>query len=277
MKCMEIQGGSGTTNIHFPRPGLDIWLCSESQAGTKVGGSDLYLLSSCASGRITRMLLADVCSYGSEFTQTAKDLRELMKKNINSIRQSRFVRQLCHQLENESQRGCFATMVLSTYFAPTRTFYLCNAGHAPPLLYHANSEEWSVLKHTSNGASVDEPPHGVVGRDEYQEFATKLDVGDLALSFSSALPECCDEQGRTIGCEGLLSRVRQLDPRQPALLASNLADGIRCEHAENLTSDDGTVMICQVTPNGVPWQDSALAPFRYFKKISDETLFRQVQ
>ena len=139
MNCMEIQGGSGATDNHFSRPGLDIWLSSQSQACTKTGGSDLNLLSSCASGRITRMMLADVCDYGSGFTKTAIDLRELMKKNINTIGQARFVRQIYHQLVKDSRRGCFATMVLSTYFAPTRRLSLCNAGHALPLLFRATT------------------------------------------------------------------------------------------------------------------------------------------
>lgn len=275
MNCMEIQGGSGSADYYFSRPGLDIWLTSHSQACTKAGGNDLYLVSSCASGRITRALLADICSYGSDFTKTASDLRELMKKNINSIRQSRFVRQLGYQLENDSHRGCFATMVLSTYFSPTRKFTLCNAGHALPLLFSATSHEWSLLIQTSNELSLKEPTHGVVGRDEYQEFETKLDIGDLVLSYSSALSECRDGDSHTIGCEGILSRVRQLDPHQPAQLAATLIDGIRREQSENLASEDGTIMLCQVTPNKVTWLDNMLAPFRYLTKVSDRTRIRQ--
>ncbi|MDC0936800.1 SpoIIE family protein phosphatase [Pirellulales bacterium] len=275
MHCMEIQGGSGSTSNYFSRPGLDIWLSSQCSACAKAGGSDLYLLSSCASGRITRMLLADVCSYGSEFARTAADLRELMKKNINSIRQSRFVRQLGHQLENDSKRGSFVTMLLSTYFAPSRKFTLCNAGHALPLLFSAKSRNWSVLKQTSNKPSLNDPLHGVVGRDEYQQFEMKLEVGDLVLNYSSALAECRNGDGHTIGCEGVLSRVRRFDPYQPAQLAANLAAAIRREHPENLTKEDDTVMLCLATLNKVPWIDDVLAPLRYLKNVSDKTRIKQ--
>jgi sigma-B regulation protein RsbU (phosphoserine phosphatase) len=273
MNCMEIQGGSGSTNNHFSRPGLDIWLSSQSQASTKAGGSDLYLLSSCASGRITRMLLADVCDNGSGFTKTAINLRELMKININTIRQARFVRQLSDQLENDSQRGCFATMVLSTYFTPTRRLTLCNAGHAPPLLFRATSQKWSILKQVPHDQSVDEPLHGVVGRDEYQEFETQLEIGDMVLSYSSALPECHDERGHTMGCEGVLNRVRNLDTLQPAKLAASLVNGIRRDHSENLAREDGTTMLCQATPNKVPWLDNVLAPLRFLQAVSDKSHF----
>jgi hypothetical protein len=276
MHCMEIQGGSGSTNNYFSRPGIDIWLSSQSSGFAKAGGSDLYLLSSCASGRITRMLLADVCSYESEFTRAATDLRELMKKNINSIRQARLVQQLVHQLENDSQRGSFTTMLLSTYFAPTRKFTLCNAGHAPPLFFRAKSHNWSVLKRTSNERSLDEPLQGLVGRDEYQQFEMQLEAGDLVLNYSSALAECRDSAGHTIGCEGVLSRMRHLNPNQPDKLAANLAAAIRREHPENLANEDDTVMLCQATPNKVPWIDNVLAPLRYLKNVSDQTRIEQV-
>jgi sigma-B regulation protein RsbU (phosphoserine phosphatase) len=271
MNCMEIQGGSGSTKNHFSRPGLDIWLSCQSHSCAKAGGSDLYLVSSCASGRITRTLLADIFSYGSDFTRTASDLRELMKKNINSIRQSRFVRQLSNHLAHSSERGCFATMLLSTYFAPTRKFTLCNAGHAPPLLFRSKSGSWSLMKQTSNELSSAEFPHGVVGRDEYQQFETKLEDGDLVLSYSSAISECRDEQGHTLGCQGLLEQVSQFDPYQPSELAKKLSDSIREEHPENLAEEDATIMLCQATPNKVPWQDNVLAPFRYLKNASDKT------
>jgi sigma-B regulation protein RsbU (phosphoserine phosphatase) len=276
LHCMEIQGGSGSADYYFSRPGLDIWLTSHSQACTNAGGNDLYLVSSCASGRITRTLLADVCSSGSGFTRTASDLRELMKKNINSIRQSSFVRQLGIQLENDSKRGSFATMLLSTYFAPTRKFTICNAGHALPLLFRSKPREWSVLNQTSNKLSLKAAMHGVIGRDEYQQFETKLEVGDLVLSYSSALSECLDKDRHTIGCEGILSRVRQLDPHQPTQIAAILTDTIRREDCGNLASEDGTVMLCQATPTKVALLDSVLAPWRYLTKVSDKTRIRRI-
>ena len=271
MKCMEIQGGSGSTKNHYTRPGLDIWLSSQSQSCTSAGGSDLYLLSSCASGRITRLLLADVCSYGPDFARTAGDLCELMKAYINSIRQSRFVRQLSHHLADSSSRGCFATMLLSTYFAPTRKLAVCNAGHAPPLLFRADTREWSMLKRTSCVRRLSESPMGVVGPGEYQQFETRLEIGDLVLSCSSILSECLDADGHTIGSEGLLRRVSDFDPDQPVVLATNLANSIRGEHCENLASEDATVILCQAAPNKVPWMDNLLAPFRYLKSVSDKT------
>jgi sigma-B regulation protein RsbU (phosphoserine phosphatase) len=271
LNCMEIQGGSGSTSNYFSQPGLDIWVSSSSATSSKAGGSDLYLLSSCASGRITRMLLADICCHGLGFGQIASDLRELIKKNINSVKQARLVRQIDQQLDSESQRGCFATMILSTYFAPTRTLSLCNVGHASPLLFRAKSRQWTMLKHTPTELSANETPDGVVGCDEYQQFDTQCDVGDLVLSYSSTLSECRDQHGHTIGCEGVLSRVLRIESSRPAQLAASLADAIRKEYSGNLSGEDGTIMLCQTTSNKVPWLDNILAPIRYLRGVSDKT------
>lgn len=271
MHCMEVCGGSGSTRDYYTRPGLDIWLSSQSQSCPSAGGSDLYLLSSCASGRITRMLLADVCSHGTDFARTAGELRELMKANINSIRQSRFVCQLSDQLSDSSERGCFATMLLSTYFAPKRKLTVCNAGHAPPLLFRAATREWLIMKQQSTNRKISESSMGVVSPNEYQQFETTLEIGDFVLNCSSTLSECVDSAGHTIGSEGLLRRVSDFDVDQPELLARNLANSIRGEHGENLASDDATVMLCRAVPNKVPWKDNLLAPLRYFRSVSDKT------
>lgn len=271
INCMEIRGGSGPTSDYFPRPGLNIWLSSQSGTCTATGGSDLYLVSSCASGRITRILLADVCSYGSEFTATAGDLQAMMKKYINTIRQTRFVREINEQLELCSQHACFVTMVLSTYFAPTRTLTLCNVGHAPPLLFRARTRTWSALKQFPDNTALKDTTISVVDRNEYQEFSVKLEVGDLVVSYSSALTECRDENGQTLGSEGVLSRVRQLGAARPSEIQKSLADGIRLEHDDNLVGEDATIILCRATSNGIPWIDSLLAPFRYFGRVTDKT------
>ncbi len=80
------------------------------------------------------MLLADVCGFGSLFADISSELRDLLKRNVNTIKQSRAVREMSCRLDDASHRGGFASTLISTYFAPTRSFSLCNAGHPPPFL-----------------------------------------------------------------------------------------------------------------------------------------------
>ena len=79
MQCMEVWGGNVRVERHFQTPGLDVWISCQPEGQADAGG-DVYYLSSCASGRITRILLADVSGHGELVASTAAGLRDLMRK-----------------------------------------------------------------------------------------------------------------------------------------------------------------------------------------------------
>ena len=56
---MEVWGGSQLTARGVELGGLDAWVYSKPFGHAKRGG-DVYYASSCATGRISRLLLADV-------------------------------------------------------------------------------------------------------------------------------------------------------------------------------------------------------------------------
>jgi len=62
MQCMEVWSGSQLTAQGVAFGGLDAWVYSKPYGGAKHGG-DIYYASSCATGRITRLLLADVSGH----------------------------------------------------------------------------------------------------------------------------------------------------------------------------------------------------------------------
>ena len=89
----------------------------------------------------------------------------------------------------------------------------------------------------------------------------------LVYKHFAAIEIACD----AIGLEGLLSHVRQLDPQKPSELANKLVTQIRNEDADNLTTEDATVLLCRATDTRVAWQDNLLAPFRLLRAVADET------
>ena len=144
MQCMEVWGGNSGVNRAFEMPGLETWVFSKPHLESVAGG-DVYYLSSCASGRITRMLLADVSGHGPAVADLATGLRNLMRKNVNLVKQSRFVTGMNRQFLRLSEQGAFATAVVATFFQPTRRLTVCNAGHPPPLLFDASENRWSPI------------------------------------------------------------------------------------------------------------------------------------
>src|SRR5271155_5079832 len=127
MQCMEVWGGSQLTSGTVEFGGLNVWVYSKpfDQAP---GGGDIYYASSCATGRISRLLLADVSGHGNSVAATAADLRTLMRRFVNRLDQTEFVRLLNQQFTALSQDGTFATAVVTTFFAPSRLLSVCNAG-----------------------------------------------------------------------------------------------------------------------------------------------------
>ena len=70
MECMELWGGSRETNTRLSMSGLDAQVYSRAYGSSDHGG-DVYYFSSCASGRISRVLLADVTGQGGAVAKTA--------------------------------------------------------------------------------------------------------------------------------------------------------------------------------------------------------------
>ena len=217
------------------------------------------------------MLLADVCGGGSLFGEIAGSLRELMIRNVNSIQQTRLVRTMGHRLEGSSQHGGYASALVTTYFAPTRSFSLCNVGHPPPLLFRARSDEWSVLKQVPESMPSPDAPLGVIAPEEYQQLTTTLASGDLVLSYSNVFTECIGGNGRMLGVEGFLGLVRQLDAGRPSGFAANLVSKIVQHQADNLADVDATLLVCCATETPVAWWDNLLAPFRLLRRAVDKT------
>src|ERR1700687_999293 len=146
MQCMEVWGGSQLTTRGVEFGGLDAWVYSKPYGNAQHGG-DVYYASSCATGRISRLLLADVAGHGDSVTATAADLRALMRRFVNRLDQTEFGGLLNKQFAELWREATFATAIVATFFAPSRRMTVCNAGHPRPLLYRAARQQWDFLGH----------------------------------------------------------------------------------------------------------------------------------
>ena len=272
MHCMEVWGGNTAVDKWFDMPGLTAWVYSQPH-GTSSGGGDVYYLSSCASGRITRILLADVSGHGEKVSQVAVSLRELMRSHVNLVRQKRFVMAVNRAFTDADHTGKFATAIIGTYFAPTRSYEFCNAGHPPPFLYRANTKTWSMLDITEQERDEMPPsfPLGIDAATEYEQRSVKLEPGDAILSYSDALIESVRQDGELIMPAGLLDIVQSIEMGHPEAFVPKLIDAIRGLSPENLMGDDTTIIMCQATKSRPSLKNNLLAPIRVLRKATDNT------
>jgi sigma-B regulation protein RsbU (phosphoserine phosphatase) len=243
MQCMEVWGGSQLTSSGVELAGLDVWVYSKP-FGQAPRGGDVYYLSSCASGRISRLLLADVSGHGKSVASTAADLRTLMRRFVNRLDQKEFVRLLNEQFTALSRNGTFSTAVVATFFSPTRRLSLCNAGHPRPLLFRARDGRWSFLGHDDHAEKKGPRniPFGVLPITDYAQLDIELEPGDYLLSYTDALIESCDADGEMLGEEGLLRIVNLLGDVAAEKVIAALLQEIGERFPENLSADDVTLM-----------------------------------
>lgn len=229
MQCSEVWGGIDPVDRAVTMQGLDAFVLSRPFAGDEAGG-DIHYLSSCATGRITRALIADVSGHGAAVATTAANLRALMRRFVNYIDQTRLTAALNAEFAASAADGRFATAVVVTYWTPTDDIELTIAGHPPPLLYRASDAEWGRL---APGPAADPDqglprnlPLGVLDATAYSRSRARLARGDLLLLYTDGAPEAQSPDGRQLGEAGLLRLLRDLGPPTAETLLGDLAAAI---------------------------------------------------
>jgi serine phosphatase RsbU (regulator of sigma subunit) len=271
MTCMEVWGDSQLTASGIEMGGLDAWVYSKPFGQAQRGG-DVYYASSCATGRISRLLLADVSGHGHSVANTAADLRTLMRRFVNRLDQKEFVRLLNQQFVALSRMGTFATAVVTTFFAPSRRLLICNAGHPRPLLYRVATKEWTLLgeDEISEEKKPQNIPLGIMDLTDYEELDVELEPGDCFMKYTDALIESRDADGEMLGEAGVLRILNLIGDVDPAKMIEALLKEIRERYPDNLSEDDVTVMLIRV--NGrqprIPFQEKLSAAGRFFSTLA---------
>lgn len=218
------------------------------------------------------MLLADVSGHGASVAPVAVALRDLMRQNINFIKQTQLVSALNSRFESISADGCFATTLVSTFFSPTRTLSVCNAGHPVPLFRNAVTGHWKPYEPGTEDRSVKNMPIGILDDGKYRSSKIRLDVNDLVLTYTDSLSEAAGADGKLLGTQGVCNIVNSLSAVPPESLIPELLAAIRGINPDNLTADDTTVMLLRANGTGVPFMENLKAPFRMLKGLFSSRL-----
>jgi phosphoserine phosphatase RsbU/P len=260
LRAYEIWGGNGAARQQAVMPGFDAWLYARPHGGAAAGG-DLRVVSACAAGQIIRFTLADMAGHGEEASALALGLQSLMRKHMNTPDPSKFVRALNVELTRLQQQGRFATAVIQTYFAPTDHFIVCNAGHPRPLLRRAGTGEWTLLDEKCAGVldaaraketGITNLPLGILAPTRFPQFATKLEPGDVIVSYTDSCIEATNPDGEPLGEEGLLRLARGLSGDDPGRLGMALVEAVAAWRGGKPSDDDETVLVLRHNASNPP-------------------------
>jgi len=271
MECMELWGGSSDADTTVSMTGLRGELFSRS-FGEGGSGGDVYYFSSCASGRISRVLLADVTGHGEAVAQTAIALRSLMRDNVNVIGQSRLVETLNEEFGRIARAGGFATAVAVTHFSPTRTMSVTVAGHPPPIIYRQESQQWELLNLASSipPSNHQDLPLGVMDESAYTATSFTMTPGDRILLYTDAFSESRNASGEMLHPAGLRNLLDALATDDVPVTLHNLIEDLRRQSPRNLTDDDATAVLLEPTGQRISLKQNLLAPWKMARGVVEK-------
>lgn len=259
LQCMEIWGGNRAADTRVELTGLDAWVYARPYQGADEGG-DIHYLSSCASGDISRLLVADVSGHGAGVAGAASALRTLMRRNINHVEPRRLAAELNSAFGPIAREGGFATAVVASYYRPKRRLSLCNAGHPRPMLFRRAGGGWSVLDahaddrgaRAGDAGALANIPLGIADGVRYDTASVQLEHGDVVLVYTDSLIEArgpVDDQARAggvLGERGLLDVLASIKVESVAGLLRDIAE--RVPGLADSRGDDVTMLA--FSPNG---------------------------
>lgn len=243
LECLEAWGGNRRVNHAVELPGLVGWIYSDPVEVGSLGG-DVHYISVCSKGIISRFALADVSGHGQSSSIVAELLRNLIRKHINTWDQSELMHELNESLRSELENEGYATAVLFAYCRSTRELVLTNAGHPPPLWYHAKSGTWGWLEPATPFArSIEGLPLGLIAGTDYVQVAVQLNRNDVVILYTDGITDAIDMTGSLLGGDGLMEIVQNLPVESPALMAQRLYAAVQNFRGDAPKNDDRSFFI----------------------------------
>jgi serine phosphatase RsbU (regulator of sigma subunit) len=202
-------------------------------------------MSVCDHDLISRVALADVSGHGRVVSAMTETLQRLMRDNIDVWDESDFMRGLNGAFALSGQNK-YATAIVLSFHRITGRLAFSNAGHLPPLWYHARYKTWGWLKENddcraNNGSGL---PIGLIPGTDYCQTAVKFEPSDLLVLYTDGITEAENDSDQSLDREQLLKWAREAPIGSPEALGRALVQRLesfqgRCRR------DDETLIVLQ--------------------------------
>ena len=217
------------------------------------------------------MMIADICGSEETCRKLSCEMRDGLIRSINSIWQNKVVENVSKQFRAFASLGGCGMASVATYFAPTRSFVMCNIGNPPPLIFRARERKWEALHgETQIVDNASESIDGLYGEGEYRHVKTKLEIDDTIVLYGNGFARSAFPNGGIVGHTRLIDALQDAPHTQPD---SRLAHLIGLIQGNGVQDEDSTIMVCRVTNARVRLRDNLLAPLRLFQRPADSTAF----
>jgi len=243
LMCSEVWGGNRKIFRAVQLSGVTAWVAS-LPLNEGEGGGDLHYMSVCDHDLISRVALADVSGHGRVASTMAETLQRLMRENINVWDQSDFMRGFNDTFVRSGQNK-YATAIVLSIHRVTGALAFSNAGHLPPLWYHARDKTWGWLKeHDDPLAKGSGLPIGLIPGTNYRQTVVNLEASDLLVLYTDGVTESENDSGQSIDREQLLKWAREAPIDSPDALGLALLKRLESFQGR-CRNDDETLIVLQ--------------------------------
>src|SRR5271163_3059395 len=266
LACAQVWGGNNIADLTVEVPGLMGWVHSRPLYPAATGG-DVYYLGVCSKGLLSRVVLADVAGHGQVVSATALTLRNLLRKHMDAVDQSVLMQEMneAFRREDDPKEVQYATAAVLGYCCTTGELIFTNAGHPPPLWYHATEKTWHWLRDETpyRETRVEGVPLGLIPGTDYLQSAVRLGPGDFLVLYTDGLTESTNEAGLELGYHGILGLAESLllkTETSSSAMGQALLSAVRNFRGRSPVLDDESMVVLQQTmDNKAPYASQSIA------------------
>jgi len=248
LSCLEIKGGNERVAYPIELPGLAAWVCCRPLTPATRGG-DLHYLSVCSQGYVSRIALADVAGHGEIVSGVADRLRDVLRRHSDAWDQSEVVRELNEAFLSGAAGLEYATALVLSHYSESGELLFTNAGHLPPLWYHAAEREWTFMSESTPYAKqIADLPIGLIPGTPYSQTAVQLGMGDLVVMYTDGVTESNNPAGSQMTQDGLLEIARNAPAGSAIEAGQALWGAVENFRGVVAAEDDETILVLQRRP-----------------------------
>ena len=140
----------------------------------------------------------------------------------------------------------YATAFVLGHYSKTGELVFTNAGHLPPLWYHAAQNEWSfMLESTPYSKKIADLPIGLIAGTGYSQTAVQLAPDDLVILYTDGITESTNAAGEELDREGLLELAQGVPVSSAMEAGEALLARVEAFRGPGVASDDETLIVMQ--------------------------------
>ena len=212
------------------------------QPARQVGG-DYYDFIQHPDGRLG-LVIADVTDKGMPaalFMASTKNILRASIQACDSIAEG--INRANTLIEHESNGQMFISLVYACLDPASGDLLYVNAGHNPPLQFHAGRGAYSILNRSGMWLGVD-------AAATYTDESEKMEEGDLIILYTDGVSEAENPRGEPFGEEGLKSVISKHRGKTPHDLCKLVIQAVQDFTGTSELSDDITLVIVRREKNG---------------------------